>query len=224
MPRRKNRFKAKKMPLAKNAKDEAQDKQLQNVKKQIRKIQSNEDLKNFDVLSTLAPTTTGTFSCLNAMAQGTTKITRVANMISATSVQLRGRITVDAAATFSPIVRIVIFWDQQANAGAPTTALLFDAGVITPLVSSPYNHDNSKRFKILYDKRFVVEGQPALTSLNSKLMEKYIKLSRNTKYNTTGGATFADITTNSLWLFAVSNDATNSPAVVIGSRLYFKDT
>jgi len=226
MPRRRfqKKFKPKKGPLPKNAKDSAQDKSIIQLKKSIKEIQMNEELKNFDILSTLTPNTAGTFVCLNPMVQGQTKLTRIGNQISCTSLQYRGRITIDASATFTPIVRIIFFWDSQANASAVTTALLLDAGIITPLVSSPYNHDNSRRFKVLSDRRYTVEGQPALTSLNSKLIQGDIKLNRITKFNTTNGGTFADITTNSLWMFVVSNDGTNTPAVVVGSRLYFKDT
>lgn len=211
-------------PMPRTKKDAVQDKKIENVQKSIQKINSKMELKWFDLLSSVSVSTTASLFSLCHPQQGTgAALLRVGQQIRPTSLQFRGRFTVDSAATFTPIVRMIVFWDKQPNAALPTSALLLDATVITPLVSAPYNHANSDRFKILFDRRWTVEGQPALTSLNSRLIKGNIKLGRQMKFNTTNGGTIADITSNSLICLLVSNDATNTPLVATGFRTYYKD-
>lgn len=210
-------------PLPKTVKDAVQDKKIANVQKSVRAINRKQELKFFDVFANTTAGTAFTFASLCTPTQGDTELQREGNEIHPTSIQWRGRLTVAAAATFSPIVRMIIAWDQQPNGAVPATADLVDAATITPLISSPYNHDSNKRFKILYDRRYVIEGQPALTSLNSKLIQGKIKLSRVMKFNDVNGGTVADIITNNLFIAFVSNDNTNQPLFIVGFRTYYKD-
>lgn len=204
-------------------KDQIQDRKIANVKKSVKKIQSRIELRFTDQFQNAAVTSTATFLSLNQLTVGDLPTSRTGNQISATSIQWRGRISNSAAATTSNVVRMIIGWDAQCNAANPTAALLLENGIVTPLVSAPYNHNNSKRFRILYDKRFNVGAKNATQTIDNVLVGGKIKLSRPIKFNDVGGGTVADVTTNNLFAMFVSNDATNSPVVAIGFRLYFKD-
>jgi len=50
--------------------------------------------------------------------------------------------------------RIIVFWDQQANAAAPTVTDLLDTTAGSAIIA-PYNDDYQKRFKVIYDRTLV---------------------------------------------------------------------
>lgn len=205
-------------------KDRAQDKEIKNLKASIKRINREEELKFIDTFQNAAVTTTATITSLVPCIQGFNDQTRIGNQISVTSIQWRGRISNAGAATTANVFRLIIGWDRQPNAANPTSALLMENGVISPLVISPYNRDTSDRFTILVDKRYNVTAQNAVQTINNTIFSGYKKLNRIVKYNDTNGGTVADIISNNLFAWMVSNDATNSPVAAIGFRVYYKDT
>lgn len=92
------------------------------------------------------------------------------------------------------------------------------------------------RFKILYDKSFSVNNQ-AVGSYNLadgattayapqvKVIHKKIKIGKKANYGLGNAGTVADISTGSLYLFALSTEASGgNPATLLGgTRMYFLD-
>lgn len=216
-------------------------KQVSNVKKSIRKMQNDEELKYFDVYYNTTADTSGNVTILNAMAQGNTQITRIGNEISCTSVQFRGTIYQNVDASLGGTeVRLMVLWDRQPNSADPTIAGLnngiLNNVTVTNLMLSPYTYENQDRYRILYDKRFIINANtwydydiPATTATIDSVLPMYIpfkkklKLSRNTKYDN-AAAGITSISSNSLVFVAISNQATLVPTIQSGFRLYFKDS
>ena len=211
-------------------------KEIKNVKKSIRKIQSNDELKHNDTSGGLNPATAGNFRLLNGVAQSagaSTDTTRIGDDVNATSIQLKGYVQADGTITSSSTdvarsVRVILFWDQQANGGTPTLAQLLDLSVVTDGTQAPYNDNNQKRFKILKDKIFAVNpfyfvGATNVADTRTFLRFKW-KLSRKVKYIGTTGL-IASIGTNALWLVTITDSTANAnqPVADIGTRFIFKD-
>lgn len=205
-------------------------KQIANVKKSVKKIQSKEELKFVDTpLAAVAIGTTPTLTLLNGVAQGDTALTRDGNDITATSIQFRGFAASDADTISGEVVyRHIVFWDQQANGAAPTAAAVLDNSVITNFVNAPYKRSTQKRFKILVDKTFVLKPQVlSPTNPGTEIIrplfycKKKRALSRTVKYNG-AAATIAEIDSNSLYSMWMSS-AASSGTVTMGYRFYYKD-
>ena len=99
--------------------------------------------------------TTGTFLDLNTVPSGAGDNARTGNDISATSIRIRWIASQVAATTVANNCRIIVGWDSQPNTAA-TTATLLDTSIVTNPLVAPYNHDNQKRYKILYDRSFTL--------------------------------------------------------------------
>lgn len=176
------------------------------------------------------------------MAQGDTQITRTAAQIKLTSLQFRYRIAGAATRLFFSTIRIIVFWDRQANGAAPPVAGDPIAGVIgllntnlatTQLVEAPFQYENIDRFHVLFDKIMVINplvstaftvgtGVTSAVAPVEILCNKYIKLNRTTKYDA-AAAGIASINTNSLYMLVVSDLAATLPAGEGVARIYFKD-
>lgn len=209
--------------------------------KSIRKINNKMELKQNDVFQNAVsiddPFGLGLFTLLNGVATGDTDLTRDGAEVHATSVQFRGTYITNTAAISVTNIRMIVFWDSQPNGAAPTMSTLLDSSVITDTLWSPYNRDYQKRYKILYDKTFAFAPVLQLTTTTTAVpgtdttasviqrqqtFKKKVKLNRTIKYSGTTSA-ITDIATNSLYVFQVSNQPLNSPVVIAGYRVYFKD-
>lgn len=205
------------------------------LNKKIKTIQNRQELKHLDrVFAGQTITTTEGPFLLNGIAIGDTDILRDGNEITCTSIQWRLRFQTDLDRIASGcVIRMIVFWDRQANGADPTLALLLDLSVITNRLDAPYNHNTQERFKILHDQIIIMEPMSisdfdvttgTTTTFVPRVTYKKGKrqLNRITKYD---GATNAidDIVSNSLYVIFVSDLATDPPIVSGGFRLYFKD-
>lgn len=217
---------------------------INSLDKRIKKINSETELKWNDSFGTItssdtAATVAANAVLLNAMAQGTTAITRLGDLITMTSLQIRFLISSDIDRITTTQVRILIFFDRQANAAAPVigsnndTALL-DNSVVTLLYNSPFNHRCSERYRVIYDKRvdmnplcvFDFDVATGTTSQVVQLGDSYKfkkSLSTKVKFNGAGGA-IGDVITNSLHIAVITAQATELPLVQFGARIYYKDS
>lgn len=213
--------------------------QVASVKKSVKEIQKNEELKYKDVfLNGQALTSTATLTLLNGMQLGDDVSNRTGNQISPTSIQFRCAVRNDVdRVSAGTVFRHIIFWDSQANGAAPTSGDLLDAAVTTQLTIAPYKREYQKRFKVVYDKAFTINpnfatiqdsgdtpAAPTAVFENSVYYKKKRSLSRITKYrNAQNAGTIADIASNSLYSLWVSQAATDGGSVDCGYRMYFKD-
>lgn len=209
----------------------------------IKKIQKDVELKFKDTYFTADVSTTATANLLNSIDIGTTnRGERIGNYIKTTSLQMRMTISPDIANLLNTQIRVIAFWDKQANGAAPiliggsNTASLLDTTTITDALFAPINWNYSDRYRVLYDKTIILNGAMVLdfdpatgtTSqmlADSRYLSKKIKLSRSVKYDgTTAG--IADIATNSLYVMYVGDIAAggNNPQIEFSSRVYYKDS
>lgn len=222
--------------IARTRKDVNQDKRINNVERKVVKINNLFELKYLDILQTTPATTSGLLLCLNAIATGTSQITRLGAQIRMTSVQYRLGILSSTAVLTGSGYRFMIVMDRQANGttptvggdptGAGTPAILNDL-VITDHLDSPYQWETSKRFKILHDERGVInvntlQGVAGTAVVPvQKLLQGKISLNYNVKYDNTS-ANVLNINTNSLWSVFIT-DIAGTLALEGGYRVYFKD-
>lgn len=218
--------------LARTHKDQVQDMKLNKIEKQIHKLQSGEELKYIDTTFG-APTSAGVQTLLNGTVIGTNQESRIAAQISMTSVMWHCRI-ISPNTSLGPFAyRLMIVIDRQPNgvafvkSGDPLlgqTALLNNA-IITTELDSFTQYENSKRFKVLWDKRGAINANigidtPATTTVPMELVFRgYRKINRATKYGDDVGVVSA-INTNAVYFLAYSSVTLS---IFGGSRIYFKD-
>lgn len=208
-------------------------KKLKNIDKKIKKMQNDEELKYTDVLITAQGiSSTGSFHLLNGLTQGDDAKNRDGREAVSTSIQGKMTFVSNTDDIGSTTLRMIVFWDSQANGAAPTAATLLDNSIITSFLIAPYHRDYQKRYKILFDRVFVLNPLQILTTTAGTVTEnqnitKYLsfkkQLSRTIKFNSNNNGNIGDIVSNSLYVYFVSNEATNTPTVTSGFRFYYKD-
>lgn len=214
-------------------------KKVKNIDKKFKRMQSREELSWVDRnFAGQVVDNGGVLSLLNGVTQGDDADNRDKREVLATSIQFKLNFSTDTDVLTGSIIRMIIFWDQQANGAAPSVtgaAGLLDTSTIVQEWNAPYNRDTQKRYKVVYDRRFVINpllpwvvtpatGTTASTLSVTKLKQGKRKLSRIVKFNTGNAGTVADIASNSLYVFFISNQAAASaPTVTGGLRFYFKD-
>lgn len=203
---------------------------VKSVAKSVKKLQKNQELKHVDITcGGVINDLLGTIVLLNPLSQGTTDTTRIANDVHNTSIQFRGCITSDSViadgSQSSCIVRVLVFWDRQANGATVSMSDVFDQSVVTEEWFAPYNMDYQKRFKILYDKTFTVNPNYGLATVQQGYKVPFrfkIPLGRETKYDGNAG-TVADIETNALYMYYISDNAPPDCTLAGYTRLIYKD-
>ncbi len=157
---------------------------------------------------------TGIFNLLNGVSTGTTESTRNGNSVRANSLFSRLTFTANSSAT-NTFVRMIIFWDRQTNSATPSTADLLES--VNHL--SSLNKNRGKRFKVIHDRLIkLIPGQDT----QAVTMKCYKRLQRHIEFDNTD-ATVASISTNSLFLFFISSEATNTPTVAHNNTFRYID-
>jgi len=212
-----------------------------NLEKKMRKYMADVEVK-FYLAGNATPGTddpvndVGQTYILNSPLQGTEPNNRIGARISCTSIQVKGHFHPQFGGTPTE-VRMVIFWDRQANHGNPPLfatsdpdGLLDDTILTLAPVHAPFNMTAKTRFKVVYDKVYVLvnDGNTDATTTNAIVVDVRKRLGRKTQFSydaDTGGA--ADITTNALWLLVIGNIAgtgSTVPKFLFNSKLDFKDS
>lgn len=159
---------------------------------------------------------TGSFVLLNNLFQGDSATTRTGNSVVARTLEMRINIRQNPLSTSDAQgLRVILMWDKQANGSLPALNTILQS---TDYLS-PVNDSYRKRYKIIYDKNFVVnDGGPLI------VQTKKVKKLGNTvsRYNGNSGG-IADIITNSLLMYLISSDASNGPTINYSFRLRYTD-
>lgn len=165
--------------------------------------------------------TTPVFTLLNGIARGDDINERTGRQIRMKSILVNANVTVTASTGIDQTARVIIFYDRQTNAAAPS------GGVTDVLlandVSSVSNLENRNRFQILYDRKFLLNasGEPGST----RAIKWYRKLNLPVTFNAGDAATVADITTGSLYMLTLGSIASgNTDAGLFGYvRVRYED-
>lgn len=171
----------------------------------------------------------GTFILLNGMAQGTSQSTRIGNKFTMVSIQARFAVYNGTTQTGSIPVRVMVFYDTQANAAAPTVGDLLSDTTAARYVTSPMNLANRDRFRIIYQRTWI-PGM-ALSGIAEEAIgfhdysDMYKKIRLDTVCNNTSGGTVADIQSGSLYCLVIADSpaGTGSPRWQTTFRLRYVD-
>lgn len=175
----------------------------------------NVEKKKHDAQVNTTIGTTGNVQILSGIAQGDGIGNREGNSIKVNSLYLRGALTIHGSATAS-ICRIMLVRDKQ-QIGDTEPAL---SDVLQSVDhTSPLNSATVGRFKIMWDKTYVLKQ----TTNTTIFFKKYFKLARSRLHCRFNAGAATDLQKNHLYLMIVTSEATNLPAVVIDSRLGFID-
>jgi len=163
---------------------------------------SSKELKAKDTAASLAfSSDTGNVLLLNGVAVGTDFNSRIGRKFTMKSLLMRLSVFQgNDAAPVPAIARVIIVYDSQANATAPTIAMVLNTALGTPTTRAN-NLDNRDRFKILLD--VTTEISPAGTQ--AVFEKRYLRLDHET-INGGTDATIGSITTGSLYLLAIGDN------------------
>lgn len=226
---------SKKPIMAKKPKDADQDKQIVTIKKELKKLQGEIDLKKIDsLLNGEFNTTATTTALLNPVVQGVSEITRIANNVLWTSIQVKGVFFTDPQRISAQTCRMIIFIDKAANGIAPTMAMLLNIGTITLPQYAPYNEDYFTRFKIIKDKLIVlnpsvvnitVAGVTTDAISKAQIINFRESLHLKANYGLSNFGDIRDISTGAVWIMLIGGFAagTDCPSATLGIRMFFRD-
>ncbi len=174
----------------------------------------NVERKFHDVSISAGISNTGTFTNLSNIATGDTNITRNGNSIKAVSLQARWTLTINAAAT-ETVVRAIWFRDNEQDGVDPTQVELLGASAD---IRSLLDLNSFGRFTILKDQ-IISLSENGKTVFSGKF---YLKMNNHVRYSSTAAAD-ASNRKGALYLFLLSNEATNQPTYICRPRLRFID-
>lgn len=179
------------------------------------------EFKSVDVLvAPMALNTGGNVSLLNGVAPGVDINHRIGREITMKSILVKGQHYVTAATGTDQVQRIMIVYDKQANATAPTTATVLGAGFG---LYSPKSLENRKRFIVLYDRHFTMNasGEPGA----QRFFKFYKRVNLPMTFNAGIAGTVADIVTGSLYIVGVGENAAGptAGAITVNCRIRFID-
>lgn len=190
------------------------------------------ELKYKDVTATGTVVGTGQFILLNGLNLGTSASTRIGRQIVIKKIHMKYD-PIGAFASQTPTfpmtyIRAMIIFDMQPNGVAPTASdLLEDSTTGNQAVSSTAMRYSS-RFKILSDKRWVLNNQISATdspTFHEKYDEVFMNCNLKVIYSNSNNGDESDIETGALWLFLTTDsiNAANNPAMQFYNRIRWSD-
>lgn len=209
-----------------------QNRRIKNLEKNVHKIKTSMETKYFDTApDVFSVSNAGTLSLLNAVPIGDEQNRREGAQVRATSVRIQLGLTAGNSGLINHLLRIIVFWDAQANGAQPNVsgsplagvqALLDSASIFagTSLLNAQYQRETNDRFTVLYDKTYRIHNWASGQDTPLRL-DKKIPLSRLVKYGD-DGTTVASLNTNALYILYI---CPTSSAITVQqcSRFNFKD-
>jgi len=208
---------AKKIPK-KNYKKKGGKKSIPNNKQlatRIKKLEKQDELKYADLYST-STADGGVQFVLTSLAQGDNFDQRIGEEVIAKYIHMKFLLTrtIASNAAAATRLRLLLFWDVQANGVASpmytsTSSLtegVLDDSVIASRTICPRNYRTKNRYHILMDK-LVIMNLDDIGCNMQKLIKKNISLGGAKIKYSDSGATIAAQTSRSLQLFAISGTA-----------------
>lgn len=176
-----------------------------------------------------------TVNCLYAPTKGTGATNRNGLKTTIKSIHVQFDFAAQLLETstgvrYAPSIFVAIVADRQANATQPSPGDVWEAPAAQSVAILPYRKlENASRFQVLYSKNVTI--YPVWTQNGSDVYSQASgrKVWRWDKYFTKGmtvrhvadGGTVADISTNSIHLFAWMADTAHSDVLVYQSRVRF---
>lgn len=163
-------------------------------------------------------TTPGATFLLNNITPGSLATNRIGRKITMKSLYIRATVQLAATSTRGDSVRMIVFYDKQANAATPVVAdVLADDSFY-----SPNNLSNRDRFVVLCDRVF----DPIATSGDlTASMEVYKKINLETMFNADVAGGVGDITSGSVYIMFAQQGTilTANPTAAWYARIRYTD-
>lgn len=167
----------------------------------------------------IGSTGTPVFTLLNGLSQGTSASNRIGRQVTICSVQLKTAVQLSATTT-PGLVRTIVFWDQQANAAAPTIVDLLENSGAALAMLSPLNMSNRDRFVVLWD----AIDEISLGKQSVALLNLYAPVDVQTTYNAVTGGAVNAISTNSLYACTFTDAGVADPVATGYYRVRYFDS
>lgn len=180
----------------------------------------NVEYKYYDLNGAgVQPSWSGAYVNFNTIGQGTTAITRNGNSIRAKSWMINFILEPGATQTTSEPIRIMLFQGLNEDTLTPSGSTLLTTTGTSSAIISPRNVDNTKDYKVLYD-RIIDVGVVADGSQVQK-RKLFFKLNHKVLY-TNGSSGFEN---GGLYMLAFSQAAAGTayPTITYYSRFRFID-
>lgn len=156
----------------------------------------------------------GNIVSLSSVAQGDTDTTRDGDSLYIRSIRLMGDITV---ADSTNLYRVIVFqWLDDTTPVASDVLSSTYLGTANACNAS-YHHDQRKKFRIMFDKRYVLDSTDNTRLLiDTKQLRPFVRKIQYTAATTTG--------TNKIWgLFVSDSSAVSHPSLNYVSKMNFND-
>lgn len=165
--------------------------------------------------NTIDSTTVTQAQGLAGLTKGDGASNRDGNQVRIKSIQLKIAGEINASAT-STRLRCILVIDKQANGVAPTLANILSLN--TAYIDSFRDLDFRKRFVILRDFTMLLDSNNEQAQ-----MDVYKKVDIKVVYDASNNGDITDISTNSIFMFFVSDEAVNLPTVTSSYRIRYID-
>ncbi len=176
------------------------------------------EVKHLDFVLLTAVTSSGVIELVNGVLIGTSNSSRIGNKIHIHKVMIRGFSFLTDTTDDGDVVRLLLVEDRSAAGTTPTVANVLD----TVSTSSFKNQNTMNRFNFIWDHRFAwdsrsvaVENPPTTFVQKHTIFEGFKRTNIVTEY-TSSVVTFAAISTSSIFLLSLSNEA---GAITISGRV-----
>ena len=171
------------------------------------------ELKAVDTSVNQAADSTGGVVLLSGIARGDDINQRTGREVTLRSIECRFTARVTAGTGIDQQQRLLIVYDRQSNGAAPSVAdVLGSANVLYPR-----NLENRRRFKVLYDRFFQLNGSGEAGS--EKVFKFYRRLRHPMVFNSGNAGTVADITSGSVYAVICGSVAAGATAGNINGRV-----
>ncbi len=176
----------------------------------------NIETKFYDNTASIAMPVAGTVTHVTTIAQGLTASDRVGQSIKLQAVSLKYTVTKHASAT-TTLYRVILARDNDLTTVLPTISKLLSTTTAGYAHLSPYtwNAIQGQRFGVLYDSSGVLDSNTITTN-------QTVECRHNGHIKYSGPAT-SDAAEGNLFMFVVSNEATNTPTITWVCRTLFTD-
>jgi len=157
---------------------------------------------------------------LNGIGTGTDASSRIGRKVTLSSIFIRWSAALGATSTGGGPVRIMVFYDKQANATAVTTAASF------PLVSNSFHSTNELSYRDRFVTIFDHVTEPLSVNANYAIAGTlYKKLQLEMIFNTGPDANIGSISTGAIYIMAAQQGSigTDGPDVPFYSRIRYTD-
>lgn len=189
-------------------------------KKEVKQlVKGNIELKSVDSIGVAnTSSTTPTVAKWLSLAQGTGNSARIGNEVTISRIHLRYNMVAGDATN---VIRVILFqWLDDDTLVNPTyDDILYRGGTLEPYTNCLYNYDKRHQYRILYDKRHVVDNDNPNAQQNfgeDKYCKGFVKKMQFDSSLLTGKGMIYG-------LYVSDSGTVAHPAIDIHVRMYYRD-